>query len=164
MTGGTACVFVGQPLDTVKVKMQAFPFFYRSGMHCFQKTFIEEGLFRGLYAGTVPSLIANIAENSVLFAAYGFCQKFVQYVNDIDVSFRFVSGKSPKTCFEFAHQIRNRYYFRPLTAFITNLLTLILNYNVVGRSEIKYITKCNGRKFGRILFVIQSVSHRTNQM
>ncbi|GIY31609.1 mitochondrial ornithine transporter 1 [Caerostris extrusa] len=48
--GGAACVFVGQPLDTIK-----------------------EG-FRGLYAGTVPALAANIAENSVLFCAYGVCQ------------------------------------------------------------------------------------------
>ena len=31
----------------------------------------------GLYAGTVPSLAANVAENSILFAAYGACQKMV---------------------------------------------------------------------------------------
>ena len=31
----------------------------------------------GLYAGTVPSLAANIAENSILFMAYGGCQKLV---------------------------------------------------------------------------------------
>lgn len=27
--------------------------------------------------GTLPALTANIAENSILFAAYGFCQKAV---------------------------------------------------------------------------------------
>ncbi len=32
---------------------------------------------RGLYAGTLPSLAANVAENSVLFAGYGVCQKLV---------------------------------------------------------------------------------------
>lgn len=32
---------------------------------------------RGLYAGTVPSLAANIAENSILFAANGVCQKMI---------------------------------------------------------------------------------------
>ena len=31
----------------------------------------------GLYAGTLPSLAANVAENSILFAAYGACQKMV---------------------------------------------------------------------------------------
>ena len=30
-----------------------------------------------MYAGTVPSLAANVAENSILFAAYGVCQKMV---------------------------------------------------------------------------------------
>ncbi len=37
----------------------------------------KEGIFRGLYAGTVPSLAANVAENSVLFAGYGICQKVI---------------------------------------------------------------------------------------
>ena len=35
---------------------------------------------RGLYAGTVPSLAANVAENSILFAGYGFCQARVASV------------------------------------------------------------------------------------
>jgi hypothetical protein len=38
---------------------------------------IFKPLFLGLYAGTVPSLAANIAENSILFMAYGGCQKMV---------------------------------------------------------------------------------------
>lgn len=76
--GGTANVLVGQPLDTVKVKMQTFPHLYSNSTRCFKKTFVKEGI-RGLYAGTVPALAANIAENSVLFCAYGVCQKAVQY-------------------------------------------------------------------------------------
>lgn len=35
----------------------------------------HEGFFRGLYAGAVPSLMANVGENAVLFVAYGQCQK-----------------------------------------------------------------------------------------
>ncbi|GAB6020344.1 hypothetical protein CHUAL_003057 [Chamberlinius hualienensis] len=76
--GGAACVFVGQPLDTVKVKMQTFPKLYSNALTCFVQTFAKEGFFRGLYAGTVPSLVANIAENAVIFAAYGGCQKVIQ--------------------------------------------------------------------------------------
>ncbi|KAK7074018.1 hypothetical protein SK128_004204 [Halocaridina rubra] len=45
---------------------------------CFMQTFKRDGI-RGLYAGTVPALAANIAENSVLFACYGLCQKAVAY-------------------------------------------------------------------------------------
>ncbi|XP_071522814.1 mitochondrial ornithine transporter 1 [Panulirus ornatus] len=76
--GGVACVYVGQPLDTVKVKMQTFPDLYKGMTGCFFQTLRRDGI-RGLYAGTVPALAANIAENSVLFAAYGVCQKAVAY-------------------------------------------------------------------------------------
>ena len=46
-------------------------------IHCFMETLKTDGIRRGLYAGTVPALVANVAENSVLFAAYGLCQKAV---------------------------------------------------------------------------------------
>ena len=75
--GGTACVLAGQPFDTVKVKMQAFPSHFKNAFDCFKKTFKEERM-RGLYAGTVPALIANIAENSILFLCYGRCQSVIQ--------------------------------------------------------------------------------------
>lgn len=76
--GGIACVLVGQPLDTVKVKMQTFPNLYRNSLFCFKETFFKEGI-RGLYSGTVPALVANVAENSVLFCAYGLCQNAIQF-------------------------------------------------------------------------------------
>ncbi|XP_063058362.1 solute carrier family 25 member 15b [Engraulis encrasicolus] len=75
--GGAACVFSGQPLDTAKVKMQTFPTLYRGFTHCFTSTYRQVGL-RGLYQGTTPALVANIAENSVLFMSYGFCQEVVR--------------------------------------------------------------------------------------
>ncbi|KAG8039781.1 hypothetical protein G9C98_000510 [Cotesia typhae] len=62
--GGIALVYVGQPLDTVKVKMQTFPSMYNGMVDCFTKTFKADGLARGLYAGTVPAIVANVAENS----------------------------------------------------------------------------------------------------
>lgn len=79
--GGTACVFSGQPLDTAKVKMQTFPTLYRGFVHCFVSTYRQVGL-RGLYQGTTPALMANIAENSVLFMCYGFCQEVVRLISD----------------------------------------------------------------------------------
>ncbi|XP_041918664.1 solute carrier family 25 member 15a isoform X2 [Alosa sapidissima] len=78
--GGTACVFTGQPFDTAKVKMQTFPGMYRGFLHCFTSVYQQVGL-RGLYRGTSPALIANIAENAVLFMSYGFCQDVVRYVS-----------------------------------------------------------------------------------
>ncbi|CAG7723868.1 unnamed protein product [Allacma fusca] len=76
--GGIASVYVGQPGDTIKVKMQTFPRIYSKGMvDCFMETLRKDGIRRGLYAGTTPALVANVAENSILFAAYGVCQKTV---------------------------------------------------------------------------------------
>jgi len=53
-------VYVGQPLDTVKVKMQTFPRLYKNAWRCFVTTFQQEGFAHGLYAGTVPSLAAQV--------------------------------------------------------------------------------------------------------
>ncbi|OON14979.1 hypothetical protein X801_09224, partial [Opisthorchis viverrini] len=69
INGGIATVYVGQPLDTIKVKMQAFPEVYSDAWKCFKVTLKKDGIVRGLYAGTVPALVANIAENAVLFCA-----------------------------------------------------------------------------------------------
>ena len=77
-TGGVANVLVGQPLDTIKVKMQTHPSLYRSAYSCFKKTLTADGIWNGLYAGTGPAVAANVAENSVLFCCYGFCQELVR--------------------------------------------------------------------------------------
>ena len=77
-------MYVGQPLDTLKVKMQTFPQIYPRLSICFRQTLSQEGVVRGLYAGTVPSLAANVAENSILFAAYGACQKMVARAARVD--------------------------------------------------------------------------------
>lgn len=61
-------MYVSQPLDTVKVKMQSFPAIYKGMGDCLMQTFKKDGVVRGLYAGTLPSIAANVAENSILFA------------------------------------------------------------------------------------------------
>lgn len=78
--GGVALVYVGQPLDTIKVKMQTFPTLYTGMVNCFKETLVSDGIARGLYAGTVPALVSNVTENSVLFMCYGLCQKFLQNI------------------------------------------------------------------------------------
>jgi len=40
-------------------------------------TLKKDGVFRGLYAGATPALCANVAENAVLFVAYGRCHRVV---------------------------------------------------------------------------------------
>eukprot|EP00095_Tigriopus_kingsejongensis_P003864 maker-scaffold20_size707684-snap-gene-6.18 protein:Tk03864 transcript:maker-scaffold20_size707684-snap-gene-6.18-mRNA-1 annotation:"mitochondrial ornithine transporter" len=75
--GGVAVVLVGQPMDTVKVKMQTFPLQNPDMVATFRKTLRHEGWRRGLYAGTLPSIAANVSELSVLFMGYGQCQNLV---------------------------------------------------------------------------------------
>ncbi|XP_069747844.1 mitochondrial ornithine transporter 1-like isoform X2 [Narcine bancroftii] len=81
--GGVACVYTGQPFDTVKVKMQTFPNLYRNVLDCAVKTFKEHGI-RGYYQGTTPALMAHISENAVLFLSYGFCQRLVRSLSGMD--------------------------------------------------------------------------------
>uniref|UniRef100_A0A0R3RGZ9 Mitochondrial ornithine transporter 1 n=1 Tax=Elaeophora elaphi TaxID=1147741 RepID=A0A0R3RGZ9_9BILA len=76
--GGIVNVAAGQPLDTVKVKMQTFPTLYPKGVLCFKSILRIDGI-RGLYAGTMPALAANVAENAILFTAYGYCRKVVAF-------------------------------------------------------------------------------------
>ncbi|KAG7271070.1 hypothetical protein CRUP_026002 [Coryphaenoides rupestris] len=59
--------------------MQTFPTMYRGFVHCVMSTYRQVGM-RGLYQGTTPALVANIAENSVLFMSYGVCQRFVRFL------------------------------------------------------------------------------------
>ncbi|XP_057312607.1 mitochondrial ornithine transporter 1-like [Hydractinia symbiolongicarpus] len=77
--GGIACVYTGQPLDTVKVKMQTHSATYKNTFNCILQTFRKSGI-RGFYAGATPAVFANIAENSILFLSYGQCQNVVCYL------------------------------------------------------------------------------------
>jgi len=61
--------------------MQTFPSMYKNMVNCFLRTLRTDGIARGLYAGTIPAIVANVAENSVLFAAYGGCQKTIAHLS-----------------------------------------------------------------------------------
>ncbi|VVC37493.1 Mitochondrial carrier domain,Mitochondrial substrate/solute carrier [Cinara cedri] len=127
--GAVALVYVGQPLDTVKVRMQLSTATHTSssssvsmwgcvrdmwrqasvapasqhgrpnnttalvggGLHVgacslpyatagsVGKIAAARRMTRLMYAGTAPALMANVAENGVLFAAYGPCQRLVAF-------------------------------------------------------------------------------------
>lgn len=76
---GAAVAVVGQPLDTVKTKMQTFRGLYAGPVHCLVLTYRATGV-RGLYAGASPAVLAAVAENAVLFACYGPCRRAVAAV------------------------------------------------------------------------------------
>jgi len=81
--GGTCCAYVGQPLDTIKVKMQTYPTLYKNAVKCGTDIFRKQG-FSKFYAGAVPAAAANVAETSVLFLCYGQCSKVVAHLADVD--------------------------------------------------------------------------------
>jgi len=81
--GGIACVYTGQPLDTIKVKMQTFSNLYKNSLDCAVQIVKKDG-FQGFYAGSTPAVVANIAENSILFLSYGQCQNGVSWLTGVE--------------------------------------------------------------------------------
>lgn len=75
---------------------------YRGFIDCITTTYKQVGL-RGLYQGTTPALMANIAENSVLFMSYGFCQQVIRFAAGLrrDALLRWVTGKIIQVVFFF---------------------------------------------------------------
>lgn len=71
--GGCAGIVAGQPLDTIKVRLQsqdaARPL-YRGTVHCFQTTISKEGVF-ALFKGMGTPLIGNAPMQGLVFGAYG---------------------------------------------------------------------------------------------
>ena len=56
--GGCAGITFGQPLDTIKVRLQARPGRFRGITDCALRTVKHEGM-RGLFKGLVPPLAGN---------------------------------------------------------------------------------------------------------
>ena len=78
LAGGLACVAVGHPLDTTKVWLQTSrPGRFAGGLGAFTWLLQSKGVRRGLYAGAVPALAANAAENAALFLLYGEVQRAI---------------------------------------------------------------------------------------
>ena len=104
--GGIAAVYSTQPLDTTKVKMQTFPNEYRSVITTLSKTFKQEGI-RGLYAGSIPAVLANVGESATAFLAYGRISKGVQYLTgskshqDLSLFSQAVCGAGSGACASF---------------------------------------------------------------
>jgi hypothetical protein len=76
IVGSTACVYTGQPFDTVKVRMQVQPGYFKSSIDCFIKTFQAEGI-RTLWRGSVPALTGALSENAVAFGVNGVLKRTI---------------------------------------------------------------------------------------
>ena len=74
--GSAACVYSGQPFDTIKVRMQVQPGEFKNAYHCFQRTFSGEGI-TALWRGSVPAFIGALSENAVAFAINGSLKRLM---------------------------------------------------------------------------------------
>lgn len=74
--GGAAGVVVGQPFDTVKVRMQVPKNSYRSVLHCVATMIKEESIY-SLYKGMTPPLLGIAFQNAILFGLQGYFRRFV---------------------------------------------------------------------------------------
>jgi solute carrier family 25 ornithine transporter 2/15 len=76
IVGSAACVYTGQPFDTIKVRMQVQTGEFKSALHCFQKTIKKEGI-AALWKGSVPAFMGALGENAVGFAVNGELKRIV---------------------------------------------------------------------------------------
>ena len=81
VVGSAACVYTGQPFDTVKVRMQVGGAEWASPMHCARSTFAKEGL-ASLWKGSVPAFIGALSENAVAFAVNGALKRILANANN----------------------------------------------------------------------------------
>lgn len=64
--GSICCCYTGQPLDTLKVRMQTSPNVYTGILQATKKTVGEEGV-AALWKGAVPTSMGMAAENAMAF-------------------------------------------------------------------------------------------------
>lgn len=91
--GGMCLVFVGHPLDTVKVRLQTQPPsspgqapMYSGTIDCFRKTLVKEGI-TGLYRGMAAPIIGVTPMYAVCFFGFGLGKKLQQKSPDDVLSY-----------------------------------------------------------------------------
>ncbi|KAF0692193.1 Aste57867_16706 [Aphanomyces stellatus] len=68
--GGVMGIIVGQPFDTIKVRLQTHSTHYTGPMHCARHTLHHEGV-RGLFKGLLSPLVGSVPINAIVFGVYG---------------------------------------------------------------------------------------------
>jgi len=103
VAGSFACIYTGQPFDTVKVRMQTSVVGeYSSTFECFWRVLKTEGIV-ALWRGSVPAFLGAISENAVCFGMNGHLTRIVDGQKNIPKSVEpFVIGSLTGVCTSFA--------------------------------------------------------------
>ena len=75
--GSAACVYTGQPFDTIKVRMQVNGAKYKSTLDCFRRTLGNENIL-ALWRGSVPAFLGALGENAVAFGVNGTIKRVIE--------------------------------------------------------------------------------------
>jgi len=75
LVGATLCTYTGQPLDTIKVRMQTNPNMFRGPIQALFQTAKNEGI-RALFKGSIPALSVAVIENPIAFTVRGQLARF----------------------------------------------------------------------------------------
>jgi hypothetical protein len=95
MFGTAACVYTGQPFDTIKVRMQCVPSDAQGGaLRCFMNTVRNEGIL-ALWRGSIPAFTGQLGENMMAFGVNGLLNRvFLQHgIGEDSYTRNFISGK-----------------------------------------------------------------------
>ncbi|XP_038596124.1 mitochondrial carnitine/acylcarnitine carrier protein [Tachyglossus aculeatus] len=91
--GGVCLVFVGHPLDTVKVRLQTQPKpqpgqlpLFSGTFDCFKKTLVKEGI-QGLYRGMTAPIVGVTPMFAVCFFGFGLGKRLQQKTPDDILSY-----------------------------------------------------------------------------
>lgn len=94
--GTAACVYTGQPFDTIKVRLQCVPSDAQGGaLKCFVNTIQNEGVV-ALWRGSIPAFTGQLGENMMAFGVNGFLNRiFKQHgISDDSMARNYISGSS----------------------------------------------------------------------
>jgi solute carrier family 25 citrate transporter 1 len=81
---GAASVFVNNPIDVIKTKMQGLEAAqYKNSFHCAKEIFVKQGpLF--FYSGAVPRLTRVCGDAAIVFTVY---ERLVDFFTDMEKKF-----------------------------------------------------------------------------
>ncbi|GMH77101.1 hypothetical protein TL16_g07294 [Triparma laevis f. inornata] len=96
---GMSSIIVGQPFDTVKVRLQTSAHFSSSFDVLRHAVKSKDGLFKSLFAGMTPPLITATAVNAIVFSVYGFSSRHVDRFADDYASYKQPNAPPPTSIY-----------------------------------------------------------------
>jgi hypothetical protein len=84
IVGSLMCVYVGQPFDVVKTRMQTRPALYRGMANCFGATVQADGV-TALWRGALPAAASAVIENAVVFTVNGMGKRVWSSLSGVPV-------------------------------------------------------------------------------